>query len=352
MKRSRFTPQKPLSWLHLAGWTIYVLGDYADHVLGYGVYYAVPSVGSGLAAYLLTGFVAVVANAMQSWRMAFKAPIFITLLYLCSIVWHKIWTAMHTDAEEQIIVALRKIPGLSFEEWIGTGYVPLLLFLSWAALYLGGKMFLARQEQASDLNAALLEAKKAQLHTLRYQLNPHFLFNSLNSVDVSVLAGDKDTAHQMIKHLTSFLRRSLEQGEQDKILFEHELALVRDFVTIEELRFGDAIELDFDVSEESNKTLVPPMLLQPLVENALKYAWTQTNKGHVVLRAMVESGFLKVEIVNDKFDGTQEMVGTGTGLRNTRERLDLLYGEDAAIVTENLDTHFKVQLTIPREVGI
>ncbi len=339
--------QNPLVLMHAAGWLLYIAGDYADHVFGYGVYYAVPSVGSGLAAYFLTGLVAIVASATQHFRMAIRVPIFLLALYSTSLIWNRLWIAFHTETEEKIIQALSEIPQMSLVQWLETGYVPLLLFLSWAGFYIGSKVYFAKIEQQEELHAAVLETQKAQLRTLRYQLNPHFLFNCLNSVDVSIQSDDKETAHKMIQYLTGFLRRSLEQGEQDKIPFASEIALIKDFVAIETLRFGEGLKFEMQVSPECTETLVPPMFLQPLVENALKFAWNQTNQGHVHVGASKTGAELSICITNSKSE--TGLAGTGTGLRNTRERLELLYGADATLQISDTAEEFKVELNLPWE---
>lgn len=349
MMNSFRSHRSSLIYLHFAGWIIYILGDYADHVFGYGVYYALPSVGSGVAACALTGLVAVIADFSRNMRMFIRVPIFLFTLFATSLVWHKIWGALHVDAADKTLGAFRRIADLSFGQWFETGYVPLLLFLTWAGFYTGSKMYFSRLEKLEELHRAKLEAKKAQLHTLRYQLNPHFLFNCLNSIDVSVQSDDKNTAHQMIQHLTSFLRRSLEQGEQDKISFGEEMALIEDFVAIEKLRFGEGVKLTLDVPSNCKEVMVPPMLLQPLMENALKYAWNQSSQGHVELVAVKDLSFLKITIINSKLQN--ETLGTGTGLRNTRERLKLLYQEDAKLEVFDLLDQYRVELTLPWEVS-
>ncbi len=209
---------------------------------------------------------------------------------------------------------LQKVKNYSLVDWFLPNYEALFVFIAWGGFLLACTYFIAHREQQVRLGVALLQTKQAQLQTLRYQLNPHFLFNVLNSVDVSVLSEDKDTAHQMLKHLSRFLRNSLQQGEQDKIKLEQEFEVLSDFVSIEQLRFGDALQLDMELSDVCRAAMLPPMLLQPLVENAIKFAWSQTEKGQVQVTARKQDQQLVIEINNSKVGLSEKRSGTGTGL--------------------------------------
>ena len=254
--------------------------------------------------------------------------------------------------DQSLSVKVSQLFKHSLLEWTDTGYMPLFLFFAWGGLYVTAKWYITHQNHQNELNRALLNARQAQLLTLRYQLNPHFLFNVLNSIDVSVLNNDKATAHNMLKYLSNFLRSTLEEGESDKVTLEKEFELIRNFTSIEQLRFGDALELQMELPDNFRHALIPTMLLQPLVENAIKYAWSQKETGHVTITASKQANSINITIRNNKATVEPKLgtgTGTGTGLKNTRERLKLIYGADASIAINELSHNFEVVVKFPLE---
>ena len=347
MLENSFFYKNPLLLLQLSGWTAYVIVDVFQHfVLGYIEF--IPSFVGGVSAFILTSLVATISGRFEHRSIKFQVLLFALLLYIAAVLWDKIYTVMHT-LEESMTIALQKVLQYSISQWFQTGYMSLFLFLAWSGFFVGSKWFLAHREQQLILNQSLLATKQAQLQILRYQLNPHFLFNILNSVDVSVLSKDNDTAHLMLQHLSGFLRHSLDQGEQDKISLKQEFEVLRDFVSIEQLRFGNALIIDLQLPQDCENAMLPPMLLQPLVENAIKFAWSQSKQGEVLLRARKSDNQLCIQIINNKVEQQQPGVGTGTGLRNTLERLALVYGDDATLETEDLPQQFRLELRLPWE---
>ena len=166
---------------------------------------------------------------------------------------------------------------------------------------------------------------------LRYQLNPHFLFNTLNAISTLVLDGQNRTANLAVSRLSEFLRYTLDQDPMKKVTLRQELDALNLYLGIEKLRFGDRLRLEFDVDERAESALVPSLLLQPLVENAMKYAIAPREQGGAVtVIAGIEGGGLRLAVVDDG-PGLPPAVananGRGVGLRNTRERLKVLYGD-------------------------
>lgn len=342
-----FIHRHSLVFLQVGGWVTYIIIDVlAHHRIGYFFYSQ--SIVYGLAAFILTSCVALLSQKYRSPNIIFQSIYFVFLLYLTSVIWHKVYVVIHFQMDEPLSVKVSQLFAQSLMEWTQTGYMPLFIFFAWGGLYVGAKWYITHQTQQKELNRALLDIKQAQLLTLRYQLNPHFLFNVLNSIDVSVLNNDKTTAHNMLKYLSNFLRSTLEEGESDKVTLEKEFELIRNFISIEQLRFSDALDLQMDLSDDCRCALIPTMLLQPLVENAIKYAWSQKETGHVTILASKQDKSIKVTIRNNKATG-ESKVGTGTGLKNTRERLRLLYGADATIAISEFDNNFELIVTLPLE---
>ena len=349
-----FTKQ-PLLVLQIVGWSTYLMLDWFDH-FAKGHYLLLPSFICSATAFVLTGTSAYLTNKAEKYSSKIQILIFSLTIIPSTIVWHKIWVIMHGDAETdaetyaELFQQFAALADYSVSQWLSTGYYPLFLFLAWSGFFIGSKSYLANQEQMQLLNKAQIKAKQAQIQTLRYQLNPHFLFNVLNNIDVSVLNDDKRNAHRMIQHLSSFLRNSLQQGEQDKITLNEEISVIKDFVSIEQVRYGEALSVTVSIDAECESAMLPPMLLQPLVENAIKFAWSQTEHGQIKIEVNKELQFLAINITNSKAVIKSEKAGTGIGLKNTQERLALVYGDDALLTTIDEANQFKVDIKLPWEV--
>ena len=205
------------------------------------------------------------------------------------------------------------------------------LLLCWTGLYFGVKFYETLQLEREATLAASALAQEAQLKMLRYQLNPHFLFNTLNAISTLVLDGQNRTANLAVSRLSEFLRYTLDQDPMKKVTLRQELDALNLYLGIEKLRFGDRLRLEFDVDERAESALVPSLLLQPLVENAMKYAISPREEGgSVTIIAGIESGALRLAVQDDG-PGLPAVApaanGRGVGLRNTRDRLKVLYGD-------------------------
>ncbi|MBN8502651.1 MAG: histidine kinase, partial [Sphingomonadales bacterium] len=207
------------------------------------------------------------------------------------------------------------------------------LLLAWAALYFA--MVTAEQARAAERREGEYKraAKAAELRSLRYQVNPHFLFNTLNSLSALVMTGKGQAAEQMIQSLSSFYRRSLAEDPTGSVALEQEVALQRAYLEIEAARFPDRLVTCIDLPAELENASVPGMILQPLVENAVKYAVAPTRTPvTVAIVAREERGWLVIE-VSDNGPGAPNggRKGLGIGLTNVRDRLAARYGEVATL---------------------
>ena len=242
---------------------------------------------------------------------------------------------------------------LPFEIFANTIY-SMLLLLCWSGLYFGIKIYDRLQlEREATLKASAL-AQEAQVKMLRYQLNPHFLFNTLNAISTLVLDGQNRTANLAVSRLSEFLRYTLDQDPMKKVTLRQELDALNLYLGIEKLRFGDRLRLEFDVDERAESALVPSLLLQPLVENAMKYAIAPREQGGAVtIIAGIEGGGLRLAVVDDG-PGLPRAVananGRGVGLRNTRERLKVLYGDAHAVEVADASPGLRVEMRLPLEV--
>ncbi len=228
------------------------------------------------------------------------------------------------------------------------------LLLCWSGLYFGFKYYESlQQEREATLKASAL-AQEAQLKMLRYQLNPHFLFNTLNAISTLVLDQQNRVANQAVARLSEFLRYTLDQDPMKKVTLRQELDALNLYLGIEKLRFGERLRLEFDVDERVESALVPSLLLQPLVENSLKHAIAVRESGGAILvHAGVEAGKLRLSVTDDGpglAAGKAGGNGLGVGLRNTRERLQVLYGDRQQVDTHDAAPGLKIEIRIPLEV--
>jgi LytS/YehU family sensor histidine kinase len=234
---------------------------------------------------------------------------------------------------------------------------PWTVMLIWSALYFSIKYYRIFQEVRESALKSAAMAHEAQLKMLRYQLNPHFLFNTLNAISTLVLEKHTDLANRMVTKLSSFLRFSLDNDPMQKITLKQELVALKLYLDIEKVRFEERLNLDIDIGEEANRALIPSLLLQPLVENAVKYGIARSEEGgNLRIAARVFAGDLLLELSDDgpgvELQEGQIPDANGVGLRNTRERLQELYGSHHSIRLSQTDPHgLTISIRIPHETG-
>ncbi len=229
------------------------------------------------------------------------------------------------------------------------------IMVAWSVLYFAIKYYQIFQEvQRSALKSAAM-AHEAQLKMLRYQLNPHFLFNTLNAISTLILEKQTEPANRMVTRLSSFLRYSLDNDPMQKITLDQELAALKLYLDIEKVRFEERLNLELDIGEEASQALIPSLLLQPLVENAIKFGIAQSEEGgRLRIAAKVFAGDLLLELSDDG-PGVKLVDGcipdaNGVGLRNTQERLAELYGNKHSFRLSETSPHgLTVNIRIPFE---
>jgi hypothetical protein len=225
------------------------------------------------------------------------------------------------------------------------GFGVLLYLLSLAIGYLFVAFEASQEAQRRGLQVQVL-AREAELRSLRAQIDPHFLFNSLNSISALTTA-DPAAARRMCLLLGDFLRESLALGGQDRITLARELALVDRFLAIERVRFGPRLGAEITVGE-AGACLVPPLLLQPLVENAVTHGIAHVIDGGTIRVAAECSGsVLRIVVENPSDPDRPRGRGTGVGLSNVRARLRALHGPDAALAVLEQEAVWRAELTMP-----
>lgn len=226
------------------------------------------------------------------------------------------------------------------------------MLLAWAALYLA----LANAEQARVAERREGEhrraAKASELRSLRYQINPHFLFNTLNSLSALVMTGRTQAAERMIQTLSTFYRRSLSEEPTSDHSLAEEIELQKLYLDIEAVRFPDRLRTVIEIPDHLGEAQVPGMILQPLVENSVKYAVAPSrNPVTVRISAREEFGRLEIIVADDGPSGNKSGVeGFGIGLSNVRDRLKARFGElasfDSGVVPGGYRTVIRLPLTL------
>ncbi len=208
-------------------------------------------------------------------------------------------------------------------------------------------------QQERQLAEAQLAAQQAQLAALRYQLNPHFLFNALNSISALIVTKRNSDAEEMTEKLSSFLRSSLNAEPSELIPLDEELALTEEYLDIESVRFGDRLAINVQCADDACHALVPSFLVQPLVENAVKHGVARSTRPvEIRIEAELTGGALRIAVSNDLVarEATDELPdseGAGVGIDNVRHRLHAVFGRRASLTAGPANGRFVATIAIP-----
>ncbi len=360
-----FADKSRMFWiLQIAGW----LGFFMLHVLSVSTFVAGRSSDALLysVASSLIGFLTTSILARPVYRFARRqGPALLLVIALSStILMAFIMSAM--KAQTFGILFGNAWMGLRGEA-IGTSNfllllipdVPVNLFLlgSWAGFYFGVNYYLNLRNETERAILAARLADQAQLKMLRYQLNPHFLFNTLNAISTLVLEQDGKHANKMLSQLSSFLRYSLDSDPLQKTSLAEEIHALELYLAIEKTRFADRLKVTFDIDEEARGARVPSLILQPAIENAIKYAIAKMESGgEITILAKRERNTLHMKVCDngpDAPDNPSDLLRnatTGVGLVNMRDRLAHLYQDNCKFKLSRLEPQgLCVSLTIPFE---
>jgi two-component system, LytTR family, sensor kinase len=339
--------------LHSAGWggatALYAVTVIAN---GQPLSFLVPVLISAVTGYSVTLILSVVyryvieKRPFVTWGTTLFAVMSATLLYAYIDTW--VVQTIREGADQTPFAQL--LLGALFKDG--------LLIGAWSALYYAINYFVRAEEQADQMMQLEAQATSAQLTMLRYQLNPHFLFNTLNSISTLVLLKQTDQANAMLSRLSSFLRFTLINEATAKVPLTQEIETLKLYLDIEKMRFEERLRTFFTIEPAVQDTLVPSLLLQPLVENAIKYAVTPKEEG-ADISVVAQLFGQRVRItVSDTGPGLQPgqqdfTLSTGVGMANTRERLLQAYGDDQRFEHYvKAGGGFEVLLELPYQTGI
>ncbi len=334
-----------LFWLlQVTGWVGISLLTYLSLSVPYDQYewsYLAHNVSQSALGFLLSIPLRYLYRAVWHWSIYLR----LVVVLGAAIVFALAWAALRLT----LFMVMTGEKGLwsDFGGWL---FPSLFVFFTWAALYHGIKYYQflqrehevavraesAQRQEALRRIKAETEAKEAQMHLLRYQLNPHFLFNTLNSVSALVTSGRADDANRMLLNLSTFLRFSLEQERVSMTTLREEITALELYLDIEKVRFSDRLELILQIAPEAYRCNVPSLLLQPLVENAVKYAISKSETGGVIqIAASTNGSALNISVedsgadsgaMEDRESSSSAAAGIGLGLQNIRERLETVFG--------------------------
>lgn len=300
----------------------------------------------------------------------------IPLRYLYQRVWerHPWWLFVTVLAASFVVASLwAVIDNATYWEIYQFGYRPmnplmyfnhtlvkLYIILSWSGLYFVIKYYQMLQDEKQKALTAVSMAHQSQLKMLRYQLNPHFLFNTLNAISTLILVEENKSANKMMSRLSDFLRFSLDNEPIKRITLKREIEVLMLYLDIEKVRFEERLKVTTNISEDAAKALVPSMFLQPIIENSIKYAIARLEQqGVIEINAWVESDTLVVTVADngpEPFDPNtlvkqKDRTRGGVGLSNTQERLKALYGKQYSFnLLANNPTGCLVEIRIPWQV--
>ena len=239
------------------------------------------------------------------------------------------------------------------------------ILIAWATFYFAIKHYFALEEKSRQLIASERLAAEAQslardmqLRALRYQLQPHFLFNTLNAISTLVLDDQPRVATQMISHLANLLRSTLDAPEQDHVSLADEISVTEEYLAIEEVRFGSRLKVRLDLDLEAMQTQVPRLLLQPLVENAIRHGISKRSEGgSIIICATACDGTLQVKIANELPEMMSPVIRNsgkpwgGLGLANVRKRLEQAFGPEGTLTTASTpEGFFEATISFPVDV--
>jgi len=241
--------------------------------------------------------------------------------------------------------------------FLGAILLTVSLLIAWSALYYSINFYILLEEQSDRLLRLESQASNAQLAMLRYQLNPHFLFNTLNSISTLVLLKQTERANAMLSRLSSFLRYTLVNETIGMVTLAQEIETLKLYLEIEKMRFEDRLRPHFEIDPACNMALLPSLLLQPLIENAIKYAVTPKEEGADISISVKRQNERVIILVSDTGPGSDSQYtaraaeSTGVGLANIRDRLAQAYGDNHRFETQSdIQGGFRVLIDIPYQI--
>lgn len=340
--------------LQLLGWSGWVtLFALRDAYWGQPYERILLLVVDAIAGLILTTGLRHIYRGVWDWSLTHRIITVLIASYLMAAIWQPIknFSQFYYYQDFDLIVAYGYMG--YFSGIIGYSY---FLMLGWSGLYFALKFYrLLQLETERSIRAESL-AHESQLRMLRYQLNPHFLFNTLNAISTLILEKNTESANAMVSKLSHFLRYSLDKDPMQRVDLEHEVNTMQLYLEIEQVRFDDRLHVEFEIADDTKRALVPSLILQPLVENSIKYAVAARETGGTIRISSSRQGESLHLSVADDGPGISTEDGqlpdfSGVGIANTRDRLKQLYGSGhSCTFGEAEPSGLQVDILLPYEV--
>ncbi len=253
-----------------------------------------------------------------------------------------------------MILALSKIFGLALADLtavdVSVSVINFaVIFCLWNVIYFGFQYF--QNYKRSEINSLryLAASRESELNSLKAQLNPHFIFNCMNSIR-ALIDENPSKAKDAVTQLSNILRNTLLMDKRKEILLREEISLVKDYLNLEEIRYEERLNYDFEIDAQALNVLIPPFIVQSQVENAIKHGISKLpGKGRISIRAGVEAANLKIQVSNTGKINSEAPL-TGVGFKNSIQRLDLLYGNAGNISIKEIEDLVVVEINLPLKV--
>jgi len=332
--------------LQSAGWTGYfILRALSGVANAMGAMFVVHTLLLTATGYSLTLLMGSLFRRLITMRALYTVILSVAAVVLASAAFSIIETWSHST----FVDPGSRPAGIKY---FGAILLNFALLAAWSALYYGINYYLLLEEEIDQRSKLESQASTAQLAMLRYQLNPHFLFNTLNSISTLVLLKQTERANAMLARLSSFLRYTLANEPTAKVTLAQEVETLKLYLEIEKMRFEDRLRPHFRIDASTIGTRLPSLLLQPLIENAIKYAVTPSETGaDIWISATREANGVRIEVADNGNGAGEALVATqstGVGLANTKDRLAQAYGPAHSFSTgKNEHGGFSVIVEIP-----
>ncbi len=341
LTNSRYLLFYGIFWLVMAGASTVIQWNYYDMSIELAL-------SASFVQYILIAVIAtniwyvVIYNPVEVnpwWKLLFFHFIAATILIL-------LWVYLSSMIITLITPKLKEYMTMSLPSRLLSGYLLYVFYVFFFMAMVYYQNFKEKVKREGELKALIREA---ELHALKSQINPHFLFNSLNSIS-SLTMSDPAKAQEMVINLSSLMRYSLKHGQDEKVAFGTEIQNIKLYLSIEKVRFGNKLQPVFRVDEKCFQGVLPNMILQPIYENAIKYGvYEATEPVEILTEAVCNNETLEITISNSYDPGIRSKKGEGIGLRNIRERLQIIYGNTGLLRIKDTKKTFTITLTIPQK---
>lgn len=342
--------------LQISGWilltVIYLVIYYRDRLDQF-------EVTLGLVITHLAGFIVslLLRHIYKSVKYQSRSIIFLSVLILIgSLIFSQVWYWLDFLMSIPLQGFSQLYNYITFRAYLSTSFSHSFVLLTWSTLYFTINLWIDWNQQRIRTEKANALAHSAQLQMLRYQLNPHFLFNSLNSIR-ALIDEDWKNAKRMITELSEFLRYSLISKNYSDVPLNDELEAIRHYFAIEKIRYEDKLEVVFDIDPLAEDYPVLSFLIHPVIENAIKYGMkTSPMPLRINISAKVEGGILILEICNsgrwiESSENSSSSKSTGTGLENVRRRLENAFPDNHKFEIHKGDDMVCIKLSIHKKVN-